>query len=319
MPDPVVTLATSATQPAPAANPPASPPQQPPAKPAAAKPAPASPPSAFDLAHMTPDQRAGYQRAQVDRDARRGTDFLHERDDRGNPRITDRATGQVVEGEGAAPAGDQPAPAAAQAKVKVGDIEISPEALSAMMQRQAEQDLRKATLPASPELYEAKLPEGMKLPGGIEYKFDLTDPSMIAARNLAHAKGWSQQDFSDALGIFASHIAGQEAKLAEIARAEIARAGPNAPQRVDFVGKWLDGFMGTADAKPIKATICTDAHLRFIEKVISSLTSQGAASFSGKHRDVEPRGVDDATWNSWSYSQKKAYAENSSARQNRGR
>ena len=56
---------------------------------------------------------------------------------------------------------------------------------------------------------------------------------MVAARNLAHAKGWSQQDFSEALGIFASHIAGEQAVLAERSQQEIAKIGANGPQRVD--------------------------------------------------------------------------------------
>jgi hypothetical protein len=103
---------------------------------------------------------------------------------------------------------------------------------------------------------------------------------------LAHAKGWSQQDFSEALGIFASHIAGQEAQLAERSRAEIAKAGVNAPQRVDAVTRWITGTIGDADAKPIVATIVTDAHLRFYEKIMHQL--EGGTSFSQKHRVAPP-------------------------------
>jgi hypothetical protein len=153
-----------------------------------------------------------------------------------------------------------------------------------MMDGQAQDDLKKATLPASPEAYEAKLPADLKLPGGLEYRFDLTDPSLIAARNLAHAKGCSQQDFSEALGIFASHIASQEAALAERSAAEVAKAGVNAPQRVDAVGKWITAEVGEADAKPTRATIVTDAHLRFYERLMQKVSSQGTASFSQSHR-----------------------------------
>jgi hypothetical protein len=180
------------------------------------------------------------------------------------------------------PTGEQPPPA--QSKVRVGEYEISAEELGTMMQRQAVEDQRRLTMPPTPEAYEAKLPADLKLPGNQEYKFNTSDPSLIAARNLAHAKGWSQQDFSEALGIFASHHAAQEAQLAERARAEIAKAGVNAPQRVDAVGKWLDGFVGTDAAAPIKATLVTNSHLVFIEKVMAKLESQGAASFSQSHR-----------------------------------
>jgi hypothetical protein len=197
--------------------------------------------------------------------------------------VSARAAGDGPQSD--APAGDQPAPSAAQGeKVRVGDYEIDAETLGAMMQKQAVEDQRRLTLPASPEGYEAKLPADLKLPGGQEFKFDNNDPSLIDARRLAHAKGWSQQDFSEALGIFASHHAQQEAILAERSRAEIAKAGPNASARVDSVGRWLDGFVGPADAAPIKATLVTDSHLRAFEKIMAQFTSQGSASFSQSHR-----------------------------------
>jgi transcriptional regulator with XRE-family HTH domain len=185
-----------------------------------------------------------------------------------------------------APPGDQPPtpPADAAAKTKVGRYEVSETQLGEMLQRQAQEDLRKATVPASAEAYEAKLPADLKLPGGQQFKIDASDPSLVAARNLAHAKGWSQQDFSEALGIFASHLAGQEFQLAERSRAELAKIGSNAPQRVDAASKWLDGFIGTADAAPIKATMVTASHLAFIEKVMAAFETQGVGRFSQSHR-----------------------------------
>jgi hypothetical protein len=183
------------------------------------------------------------------------------------------------------PATDPERPAQPGAdRVKVGKYETSESELAAMMERQSLDDLKKATLPTAPEAYEAKLPADLKLPGGQEYKFDVNDPSLVAARNLAHAKGWSQQDFSEALGIFASHHAQQEAALAERSRQEIAKAGVNGPQRVDAVSKWITGMVGEADAIPIRATIVTDAHLRFYETIINKLTNQGGATFSQSHR-----------------------------------
>jgi hypothetical protein len=196
-----------------------------------------------------------------------------------------RAAGEAPGGDQRADqAADQQQPPATGEKVKIGKYEISETELGEMMQRQASDDLRKATVPASAEAYEAKLPADLKLPGGQQFKVDVSDPSLVAARNLAHAKGWSQQDFSEALGIFASHLAGQEFQLAERARAEIAKVGANAPQRVDAAGKWLDGFIGTADAAPIKATMVTASHLKFIEAVMQKLESQGVGSFSQSHR-----------------------------------
>jgi hypothetical protein len=65
---------------------------------------------------------------------------------------------------------------------------VSEGELAAMMDRQAKDDLRKATLPAAPEAYEAKLPADLKLPGGQSYTFNQKDPSLVAAQNWAHSE-----------------------------------------------------------------------------------------------------------------------------------
>jgi hypothetical protein len=172
-------------------------------------------------------------------------------------------------------------PAEPGQKYKIGKYEVSEEQLGEMMSRQAVEDQRKLTLPAAPEAYKAELPADLKLPG---YKWNDADPTMIAARNLAHSKGWSQQDFSEALGLFASHMAGEQAAIAERSRLEIEKAGVNAPQRVDAVGKFITGLMGETDAKQIKALIVTDSMLRYHEAIMNKLSSQGAANFSQSHR-----------------------------------
>jgi hypothetical protein len=226
---------------------------------------------------------------------------------------------------GEAPPGDQPAPSptadpqqppAQGEKVRVGEYEVSAEELGTMLQRQAQDDLRRATVPASAEAYEAKLPADLKLPGNQEWRVDARDPSLIAARNLAHSKGWSQQDFSEALGIFASHIAGQEAQLAERSRAEIAKAGVNAPQRVDAVTRWVRGEVGDVDAKPIVATIVTDAHLRFYEKIMHQL--EGGTSFSQKHRVAPPDDNHIPGYDRMSFEQRR-FAQDQAAAARRGR
>jgi hypothetical protein len=224
-----------------------------------------------------------------------------------------QATGQ--DAPGSAPSEDPQAPPADGTKFKVGKFEVSEGDLAAMMDRQAQDDLRAATRPASSEAYEAKLPADLKLPGGQTYTFDQNDPSLVAARNLAHAKGWSQQDFSEALGIFASHIAGEQAALAERSAAEVAKAGVNAPQRVDAVTRWITAEVGEADARPIRATIVTDAHLRFYEKMMNKITSQGTASFSQSHR-VPPETAAIPGYDKMSFEQRRQAQDNLAARRN---
>jgi hypothetical protein len=146
--------------------------------------------------------------------------------------------------------------------------------------------LRKATIPPTPQDYKLSLPENLKLPGGIEFKFDeaRNKATFDAAKAWAHNHGMNQTDFSEMMGLYASHVAQQEAVLATRSQQEIAKAGVNAPQRVDAVGKWITGMVGEADAAPIRATIVTDAHLRFYETIMTKITNQGGAAFSAAHR-----------------------------------
>lgn len=136
----------------------------------------------------------------------------------------------------------------------------------------------------APEAYEAKLPADLKLPDGTAYTVDAANPALSNLRTWANARGIDQAGFSEMLGMLATYESSRDAIVAERSKAEIAKAGPNAPQRVDTVGKWIDGEMGKADAAPIRATIVTDAHLRFYEKMMTKIASQGAASFSQQHR-----------------------------------
>jgi hypothetical protein len=155
-----------------------------------------------------------------------------------------------------------------------------------MMERQALDDLRKATVPTTPQDYRLAIPDGMKLPGDVDFRFDEAGnkAAFDAARAWAHGKGMSQSDFSEMLGLYASQEAQQHAALAERSRQEIAKVGINGPQRVDAVSRWITGMIGEADAAPVKATIVTDAHLRFYETIMHKLQSQGGASFSQAHR-----------------------------------
>jgi hypothetical protein len=187
-----------------------------------------------------------------------------------------------------APATDQQqAPAAADGdKIKVGKYETTEGELGAMLERQSLEDLRKATVPSTPADYKLELPENLKLPGDQQFRFDEAGnkAAFDAARAWAHNKGMSQTDFAEMLGLYASQEAQQQAALAERSRQEIAKVGINGPQRVDAVGKWITGMVGEADARPIRATLVTDSHLRFYEKIMTQLTNQGGASFSQSHR-----------------------------------
>ena len=184
-----------------------------------------------------------------------------------------------------------------------------------MLDRQAADDLRKASVPPTPDEYKLEISRDAKLPGNVEFKFDGNDPGLKAAKDWAHSKGLDQSAFSEMLTLYASHVAQQEHAMAEISRAEIAKAGVNAPQRVDAIGKWIRGEVGDADAKPILATIVTDAHLRFYEKMHQRITSQGSASFTQQHR-VPPDTSEIPGYDKMSFEQRR-YAQDQQAARRR--
>jgi len=72
-----------------------------------------------------------------------------------------------------APVADQqqPAPPAGE-KIKVGKYETTESELAAMLERQSQDDLRKATVPTTPQDYKLAIPDGMKLPGDVDFRFD---------------------------------------------------------------------------------------------------------------------------------------------------
>ena len=232
-------------------------------------------PGTPEWAALTTEQRHAALRGPENPRARGHSPAVEQRE-----AATDRASGSK-EQPGADP---QTQPEHSTEKLKIGKYEVSEADLATMMERQAHEDLRRQKIPRTPDDYKLELSPDAKLPGNAEFKFDGNDPSLVAAKNWAHSKGLDQSALSEMLTIYASHVAGQSAALADRSRSEIAKAGVNAPQRVDAVGKWITGEMGEADAAPIRATIVTDAHLRFYEKLMNKISSQGAASFSQSHR-----------------------------------
>ena len=98
-------------------------------------------------------------------------------------------------------------------KLKVGELELSDD-IAALMATKAQADLRATQVPANAADYKPDLPADLKLPPGIEFKIDVSDPSYKDLANFAHARGWSQSDLSTALGIFASREAREAAAFA---------------------------------------------------------------------------------------------------------
>jgi hypothetical protein len=162
-------------------------------------------------------------------------------------------------------------------EVKIGDLTKRFNELST---KDAAEAVRKNSLPATPEAYKIELPKEFTPPAGVEFKFDEKAPELAQARAMAHAKGWTQQDFSEALGIFAAAKVGEQATIDAARTAEVTKLGATGAARVDAVSQWMDAQgLGV-----LKSTMVTAAQVQAWETHITKLTSQGTASFSQSHR-----------------------------------
>ena len=151
----------------------------------------------------------------------------------------------------------------------------------------AAEDVRKGSLPQKADDYKVELPPDFKLPAGVEFKLDATDPAFGQLKAVAHKHGLTQSAVNELIGVYAGKTVGDEAAIATARSAEIAKLGPTAPARVDAVTNWLAGMDASADkgdAKALAGMLVTARHIEAFERIINRLTTQGAASFSQSHR-----------------------------------
>ncbi|WGR74335.1 MULTISPECIES: hypothetical protein [unclassified Bradyrhizobium] len=184
--------------------------------------------------------------------------------------------------------------------------------LSEIEGRIAADDVRKGSLPQTAEGYQIKLPADFTPPAGSKFEFDVNDPILAQARTWAHTNGLTQDQFSQALGLFAGAKIGETAQIEAARTREIEKLGPTAGPRVDAVVRWMtsmDGSADKADAKALAGMLVTAKHVEAFERLITRFSNQGGASFTQSHRDVDTGKVSDEAWNKMSYGERKAYAE----------
>jgi hypothetical protein len=267
-------------------------------------------------AEMTPSQRYAHQRAATDASTGRGG--LHTRAPDGTPLIDGRrADGTIWAADPSAPPDAKSAPTDIGEKIKVGEFETTEAELRDLLAGKAERDLARADIPAQPADYKLELPTESELPEGtaVSLKNDPASAAMIdAAQRWAHKHGLSQAAFNELIAIQAHGVIAGEQHYNQLKAAQLESLGSRGPQRIDGLVTWIRSQVGDADAKPIIATLATAAHVRFFEKVQQAMASQGAAPFTGSHRVAESQTIDQATYDSWSYGEKKAYAERAGTR-----
>ncbi len=153
----------------------------------------------------------------------------------------------------------------------------------------AEQDVRKNSLPTSPDKYEIRLPADFKAPEGVKFEFDPNSADLKRARELAHARGLDQDAFADFLGVYAANKIGETQQIANARNTELAKLGSAAQARIDAIETWLKARTGSK-ADVLVAQLKNFPHsgmVEMFEDVIRQFSNQGSASFTQSGRQQQ--------------------------------
>jgi hypothetical protein len=205
------------------------------------------------------------------------------------------------------PSASTPAPGD---KVKIGDFELSANDVAMLIQQKAAADLRATQIPATAEAYEAKLPDGFKLPDGMAWQFDPKDPALIDAQRFASRAGLTQSQFSELLSVYASQQMADQQAIAAGAQREMEKLGPNATQRVSAIETFIRGIAGDELGTGLRQMVLTQKHVLAWEKIAQQFASQGVASYRAHGREPPdaPGKVSEEQWGQMSHGQRLDYA-----------
>ena len=187
--------------------------------------------------------------------------------------------------------GQQQQPGAEPPKVRIGDSEYLESDIRSALAHKLESDARAAALPQSPDKYDVKLPGDFKAPEGANFEFNKDDPLLARARELAHKRGLSQEEFSDFLGVYAASRIGEQQTLQTAREAQKAQLGSAADSRIAAIDTWLHARVGQkADLIVSQLKVYPVASMvEAFEGIMREFSNQGSAPYSGNNRaDPDP-------------------------------
>lgn len=144
---------------------------------------------------------------------------------------------------------------------------------------------KRLSLPQAADQYKAALPGDFKPPEGVSFELKADDPLMAQARAWAHKSGLTQEQFSEALGLFAGSQVASQQQVTAARNAEVAKLGATGPARVDALGTFFKAYLGEAEGKQVMSRVFTASDVAIMEKLVGKITTQGSASFNGTGRE----------------------------------
>jgi hypothetical protein len=206
----------------------------------------------------------------------------------------------------------------ADGKLKVGTYELSSDDIAMLMQTKAAADLRATQVPADASGYEPKLPEGLTLPEGFDFRPDPTDPAFKDFQALSKKIGLTQSDFEQLYGIWVNKTVQSEAAFKASMKAELDKLGAHATTRVTALEVWLRGTVGDDLAKSMRAGMFSAKIVEGLERIQQKMVTQGHAPFSQAHREPNTTGpgrMGEEEYAGMSQAERYAYAKSFDQRQ----
>jgi hypothetical protein len=161
--------------------------------------------------------------------------------------------------------------------------------------KKVKEDFEKSRLSNRPETadkYELKIPDGL-LPEGVDFQFEEGDPLIKFAREFAHEKGYSQDDFNSLVG---AYVESEVYRVPDIEK-EMGRLGEKGKERVERVENWLKSNLSRGAVAAL-AGVSTKAEV--LIALEEFMTKAGAPAFALDDSGLSGQQVlDDALIRSW--------------------
>lgn len=152
----------------------------------------------------------------------------------------------------------------------------------------AEADERAAKVPAEAGDYKIELPADLAVPEGMKLEIDDTHPLAKPAREFAKKHGLSQDQFAEMVGIQAQAEIAGAAQVAEASKAEMAKLGTKAPQRLDALTNFFQARYGNEKANALLPFMFTAQQIQVLETIMGELKAGGEYRGGGKDPNAKP-------------------------------
>ncbi len=143
---------------------------------------------------------------------------------------------------------------------------------------------RLANRPESADLYEARIPDSVQLPEGVEWEFSDDDPMLGWWRTFAHDNGMDQEGFDKGIEMY---VQGQLANMPN-PDSEIKALGEYGADRALRVANWANQNLSEDAYKALDGTINTAIGVAAMEEIMEKM---GELKFSPELHTSESAGI----------------------------